>query len=621
MAPMAVLEIGGLAPDSRAYKELAARLEKQTGLTARPASSAGFWAGADAPALQAGSAVLELFSLGSVWYGAAGTVTYVNDGVAMSFGHDVWWTGDCGAAMVAGSVSGIWPSDWDPFVMIDPRDIKGTFVQDRTWGAAGVVDLDPDMIPITTHVTLPENGRDIAGESAAVQWAFQTPGYEELPAFPVMYALWRACDVSYMPGSAETTTTVKAHDATGAYTVTIDNLWDSYDITFDPFFDVDSAVYTLGQDPDGVLDVHLDSIDFEAVVSSARRSARPVAIVLPAGELHTGDNEVEVTYYGYGSAALQTMSATLTIPDGTPVNGDIAVMPGGFFWGGDEMSLQQVADDAAPLTLADLVDSLNGQSKNSDLLLTFYPRATDGGAMPVGSQEGGSAKDGDPYGGSDLDPITVTVPTDWVFQDALQASTAQVTLDAEPARVDRGEPVMLTGTVQGIGAGVPVEIYRIDAATGTPALVDTVTTTVQEGTSLLRGRGAAHTPRHGVRRPRRSDRRLAARYRQRHRPGAGGSPPDGGGERPARRADGEGGAGGRRRYHRLPALRRRPLADGDDARRVGGRPGRVHVEGARRRHLPLAGEVPRQRRERARPVADGQGAGALTGAPASTPTT
>ena len=481
MRPLTVLAIGGLPPETRAFKELAAKLEKQTGLTALAASSAGFWTGVPAPPLEGGSSVCQLFSLGSVWYGAMGTVTYVNDGVVLAFGHSSWWTGDCGAAMAAGYVSGIWPSDWASFKMIDPRDIKGTIVQDRNWGIAGVVGQDPEMIPVTAHVTFPESGRDVTAESAAVQWAFQTTGYEDLPAYPVMYALWDACDAFFMAGSAETVTTVKVTDETGSYEVKLENVWDSYDITWDPFFDVDNAVYTLGQDPDGVLDVHLDSIDFQATVSTARRSARLVSLTLPAKGLKTGDNEIVVGYYRYGSRELQTITATLTIPTGTPVNGAFDLYPAS--WSGDDWYDEwEYMDSDPPATLAELVDELNAQPKNSDLLLWYEPRQPDGESEPGMPPEFPGVGEGErgPY-----DPIEVTIDTQHVFDGEIWGESWYVEAEAHPRRLAYNGSTQFVGMIQGATADLSVEIYKQTAGSSTETYLKTVTAVFEEGNAYF----------------------------------------------------------------------------------------------------------------------------------------
>ena len=88
-------------------------------------------------------------------------------------------------------------------------------------------------------------------------------------------------------------------------------------------------------------------------------------------------------------------------------------------------------DTGAPATLAEIVDDLNHQAKNSDLILTFYPRDEGGGEEPPSGMSSPASRGVD---GSMFDPVEVTVPMAWVFQDMLYGSTIPVELYARPAR-------------------------------------------------------------------------------------------------------------------------------------------------------------------------------------------
>jgi hypothetical protein len=489
MAPLALLQIGGMPPQSKAYKELAAKLEQQTGLTARPASGSSLWTGPPAPALEAGSSICQIFTLGSIWFGAAGTATYVNGDAVVAFGHPSWWTGPCGAAMTAGYVSAIWPSTFVPYKLIAPRDVKGVITQDRNWGIGGAVGMDPDWIPVNMHASFPEEGRDVTTESSCVEWAFQNKLYAGMPVYLLEEALWDACDAWILPGSATTNLTVVVSDETGTYTVAIEDVCDSYDITWEPIWDVYDVLWALARDPDGVLNTRLESIDFDATISSQRISARPVDIILPNG-LKTGDNEVQITYYGYGSSELKTLSTTLTLPEGKPTSGAIEVMPAAWHsWWWDE----EGDDDPAPDTLAEIVADVNDQPKNSDLLLTFYPRpegSWGGGSDSSAPAMNASLKGVDEEADTTYDPVETTVTTDWVFDDYLYNATVPMILESMRAKVDYGARAQLMGMVMGIEDDVTVSIYRVDAKTGTETFVKTVTAAYQEGSAFFETRAA-----------------------------------------------------------------------------------------------------------------------------------
>ncbi len=470
MAPLAVLYIGGVPAQSRAYQELAAKLEKQTGLTPRPAVGPSLWTGPPAPDIEGGSSVCEIFTLGSIWYGAAGTATYVNGDHVVAFGHPSWWTGPCGAAMTAGWVSAVWPSAYEPYKFIAPRDTKGVITQDRDWGIAGVLDADPDWIPVNAHVSFPEEGREATSESSCVEWAFQTDGYQDMPAYLLEEALWDACDASPLPGSAETVLDVVVSDETGTYTVHRENLVDSSDITWAPVWDAHDIISELGSDPYGVLDTRLESVDFDATVSSQRIKARFVDIELPDG-LHTGDNLVRLHFYGYGSRELKVLETTLTLPEGKPLCGSFEAIPAQ--WGSWWYEEYDRDDDPAPDTLAEIVDDMNARPKDSDVLLSFYP-GEEGSWGP--SDSSAPEMKGQPYEeDTAYDPVDVTVPTGWVFNNYCAKSTVPMVLETPQAKADYGRRVRLLGYVMGVEDNVPVDIYRVDAKAGTETFLKTVT--------------------------------------------------------------------------------------------------------------------------------------------------
>lgn len=480
LAPVGLIEIGGLDPRSAAYKDLAARLAESTGLTVRAAGGSGIWTGLPAPDLEAGSAFLEMFARGAVWYGGAGTVTYVHDGIVMGMGHSSWWTGACDAALTAGFVPATWNTLAGSMKEIIPRDIKGTVTQDRNWGLGGVLGQEPDMVPVTSHIAFPEEAREADDASEVDEWTFQTPVYADMAGYAPAEVLWEACDAYSLPGSVETTTTLDVSDDTGTYTVTIDNFWsDPYDITYQPVDDLFGALYTLGDDPDGNIHARLESVDFDATVSSDIRTGRLVGLSLPDG-LMAGDNIVDVTYYRYGSRDLQTATGTLTIPEGTPTSGSFSVVSPANDWSDEDDGI----DTSAPRTLAELVDDLNAAPMNSDLVLTYTPRpedgSSDGGSVPpVGVEQA----EVDPYA-----PIEVTIPTapgpgenGYVLSGGVYEESWYVTLEADRGVVPYDGSAFVLGAVQDAGSGVTVDIYKQEAGRTAEEYVKTVTTEASDG--------------------------------------------------------------------------------------------------------------------------------------------
>jgi hypothetical protein len=445
MAPLAVIEIGGLLPQSDAYNDLAALLGK-TGMVVRPASGSGVWEGPPAPPLQAGSPCCAMYSTGTIWFGAAGTTTYVDGDTVLMFGHPLWWVGPTEAALHAGYVSAIWPSLYFPQSLIAPRDEKGAVVQDRYWGVIARLGQEPDMAPVTTHALYPDEGIDVTDHSSVSQWMLSSRDYASAGATVTMYALTAANDMWSYPGSAETVTTVVVSDDTGSYVLERDNLWDSeWDVATEASWDVYALLDALADDDDGVLQPHVDSITLDATISPQRRSARIAGVVLPRGLL-VGDNPVVVKYYRYGSSELQELEGTLTLPSGVARTGTLMITPG--MWYGwyddccDDYDYWYGVDASPPQTLAELVEELNDHSPNSDLLVQFRP---------------------DYSLVEEYEPIEARLSTDHVFSNEYYGHTARVAVSADRTVVPFGGGVTLKGYIYAGEGEVKVEILRRDA--------------------------------------------------------------------------------------------------------------------------------------------------------------
>ena len=478
MAPLGILEIGGARPGSAAFKAAAAKFAG-TGLLVKAAPGDGAWAGAPTPALEGGSPCAILFSQGAVWVGAAGTVTYVDGDTALLFGHPFEQLGPIDAALTGGNVDGVWASGISPYKLISPRDVKGTCVQDRMWGVAARLDQQPDFFPLSTTVT---GGRaPVSDVSLVSEWLVTSQVWPELPGDIAGEIARGALDQSSYPGSAETTTTVVVSDPTGTYTVEQDDLWtSSYNAAGLVGMDAGSIVWALVENPDGVLQARIESVAVDAAISPLQRSARIVDVTMPDG-IATGDNPVRITYYRYGSSVLQTLDATLTIPKGMELMGRLRVTSAAYdpwddYYYEDEgyasraLARGATEQDAAPLTLSELVDELNAEPANSDLLVSY---------TPLGGED-----EEDYTSGSEPDGAEAVVPTGYVFSDSFYASTARLTVQARPRKVAFGGAVSLSGMVLADHT-VPVGIYRQDAGAATATLVTTVTATPEDGVATF----------------------------------------------------------------------------------------------------------------------------------------
>ncbi len=107
-----------------------------------------------------------LLSYGDVTAGAVGTTTYVCKGVAIAFGHPMDFSGP---ATYGASDAPVFAIVKD--ALIGPMKLTsigapfGTVDQDRLTGIRGQVGTAPPLIPVTSKVTDPDNGRARSGET------------------------------------------------------------------------------------------------------------------------------------------------------------------------------------------------------------------------------------------------------------------------------------------------------------------------------------------------------------------------------------------------------------------------------------------------------------------------
>ena len=489
MHPLALVEIGGLPATSAAFKKLAAKLEGN-GLTV-VAAPAGGSAPTLTPDLEPGSPCGVLLSNGFYWLGMLGTVTYLDGDTVMLFGHPLlgdpmgWGlgAGPMQGTLTGATVEGVWPSSWSPYKLMTPADAKGMAIEDRSAGViAKLGDPAPDY-PVTTDVTV-DGGGHVVDTTNVTQWfgvdyapglvsefGLEDPG---ATGYVVSAGIYHALDSDLMSGGGSTTTTVQVSDGTGSYTVSRDNVWDSdgtwYGLGDLAATDTADLVSALVIDPYGIRKVRIDSVDVTASLSSARRYAGLVDVRLRR-PLRPGDNDVEVDYYRYGSPDLQTLHATLSIPAGTPLNGNVDVMSAvaAARWGFLSPSQGDSSAAAPPETLAQVAARLGAAPTNGDLIVAYTP--------------GGFA--GEIY---DMPSATAvsTIPTDWVFDGELSKMTRAIALSARPRTIELGSPVLVSGTLEEATGDVEVSIYCRPAGMPEPTVpTQTVIATEARGSATF----------------------------------------------------------------------------------------------------------------------------------------
>ena len=462
-APLGGVQIGGLPYGSRAYGAVASAFQKRGYTVLRGlGTGTGGWDPTFTTPLVGGAALAAMYTRGDLSAGAIGTVTYVSGQDLLAVGHSMDWIGATSLYLCNAQIDGIWGDSSSAYKLGSPGAARGTVTQDRGSGIAARLDGTPAEIPITSHASVTTDATRTADSTTYLTqfWADNQSQFgAQLGASAVSVPVYRASDVSMLPGSATTVTTVKVTDGTTQYTVHVANLWDdAADVQYDTAQDVSTILSTLEANPDGIAPATIESVDLQASVTSARRAATIGDVNVPGG-LHTGANVVKVTLYVNGSTTPSVIDVPLTVPAGTSTSGTVqvtpAVQPADSSASGARRSAVRTTDPR--LTLAQTVDALNSAPTNDMVSVKLMP--TGAADVPVTTDT----------------TITAMAHTGWVLSGRTVKSASAMVLSASPAAVKRNHRVSLHGTIQGVSSTATVHIYRRYLGTTKTTLVARVT--------------------------------------------------------------------------------------------------------------------------------------------------
>ena len=465
-APLDMVEIGGLSAQSALFKQTAAKLEAAgyQVVAAPAATAAGDYDPSWSTPLVAGASVGTLYSVGDLWIGAAGTVTYVDGATVLAYGHPLNWLGATTGYLTNAWVAGIWNSTDEPYKLMVPAATQGEITEDRNSGVEGIVGTLPAATTVSASASFA--GSTVESTSQVPQAAAGSATFyglfgDYLPTLAAQVPIDKAIDAGVLAGSAATTTTVVVNDGATDYTLTINNLWDDpSDVTHETTTDLDTILSTLTANTDGIAPVSVKSVDFSADLSAQRNEARIVSAEVRGG-LKIGANTVTVKLAEYGVPALQTEHVTLTLPLGTTLGGGIkvygpssgsssnSVVPAG---SGGALARRATTDDRQ--SVADLVAELQQAPTNNDILVDYV-----GGAGPS------SASSASPEGSS---------ATSWFVNGNLSLSADQMSLQAQRAIVARHSRAQLTGVIANLDSASTVSLYERRVGKKARKLVATV---------------------------------------------------------------------------------------------------------------------------------------------------
>jgi hypothetical protein len=118
-----------------------------------PVMGAGSSSGEKQPEpLEAGSAVSAVLVRGDMDIAATCTVTYIDTERLLACGHPLLQFGSVDLPMTKANVLATLPSPLNAFKIVNTTEPVGAFVQDRHTGIMGLLNKEPDMIPVTLSI-------------------------------------------------------------------------------------------------------------------------------------------------------------------------------------------------------------------------------------------------------------------------------------------------------------------------------------------------------------------------------------------------------------------------------------------------------------------------------------
>ncbi len=374
--------------------------------------------------------------------------------------------GDTSLCLANAWIDGVWANTMFPYKIGRPGMARGTVLQDRGAGVAGLTGALPEETTVTARATRVDTG----GSENATSWIARrvvdaSDGrYGPVTAAATSIAAARLFDQTPVKGSALTTTTIIVTDGTQTHEVVrrsvIDSGVDVVSAVNEDVLQMTSALSAVNDS--GFARSSILSVDLESAISKERRAGKVVDVHAPAG-IVWGDNTVRVSYLRHGVAATQTVDVTLTVPYGTPLEGELRVT-GGAGSPQTEFDFEPDSDgEWSRDTVADVVANLREALPSDRIGIEFRPGTSlgenDGDFGPLPQPSPAAAE------------VTASVDTGLVMSGtATKAVTQLVVTRRAPVRYR--SRARISGNVAGAEDGV-IEIYRRYAGETTESKVAT----------------------------------------------------------------------------------------------------------------------------------------------------
>lgn len=461
--------VGGLTGRAfEVFKDRFSPAAERSGLTLVQSGAVG---AQEAGELVPGGAIAVRLAVGDVDVSATGTVTHMDHGRVLAFGHPFMQRGDTGFFMAPAYVHAVVKSLSMPFKLSSPGSPVGAIVQDRTDGIAGIMGLAPRIVPVNVTV----RDRDTRRTKSAVVEAVHIP--EVINAVVPAVALNTVDGALDRIGEGTAYVHFEIGIDGGRIKLVRDNMFaDGSDVAA---FSVSELAEALGLILESAVEEpEISSVKLDIDVTRERKLAFVADAYVEEQEVRPGQEvTVHVVMREFRGKEF-TKTVAITIPqDAVPGELAITARGGSVSWGEKESDPIE-SRRALYKDLDAMVSEFAGREHNSDLVVeigyydsagaesdgarkaydpAYEPKGVGGGQAADVYTARSAQKDQDPSldrakphghgempGGSTEMP-KVVVPTDWVV-DGWVDIVVNVVADEEHPEAEPGGGVYDDGT-------------------------------------------------------------------------------------------------------------------------------------------------------------------------------
>ena len=303
------------------------RLLEPYNLVPMQAGAAGAPDGVEA-SFEPGAAIAVPITTGDIEMTAIGTLTYLDNGIALGFGHPFFGFGDVEMPMATGYIHGVISSLATSNKLGGMLKPVGAITQDRPTCIGGQMGRKADTLPV--HYTLTEAGRGTERDFK-IQLIRQ-PSMTDLYTVILMQMAMQNVAGGYFDGVTRSSVTINTRVPEDGANLTIkrSNAFDSKavsDYGGNPLWDLFQTLSLLRSNPFGEADV--ESVKVEMQFEAARRLANIERAQAEQQTVKRGEQfAVELFMKPYGGETT-SIKIPVQIPDNAPLGPMVVLLVGG----------------------------------------------------------------------------------------------------------------------------------------------------------------------------------------------------------------------------------------------------------------------------------------------------